>query len=144
MLIVAPSPSDSHGTALRTRLTGFAGFLHANGFGVGGGDTARVLATAEQVGIFDGDVLRWSLKALLCGRGDEWRRFDTLFDAYFLPPNRKAFAESRPRSMDSPRPAEPRTPRVGRCRSARRVKGRLPPTTAARRGMARAAKKRSP
>ncbi len=45
MLIVAPSPADP-GAALRTRLTGFAGFLRANGYGVGGGDSARVLETA--------------------------------------------------------------------------------------------------
>ena len=95
MLIVAPSPADHPGTALRTRLTGFAGFLRANGYGVGGGDSTRVLEAAGQVGILDGEILRWSLKALLCGRGDEWRRFDALFDAYFLPPNKKAFAEGR-------------------------------------------------
>ena len=94
MLIVAPSPADHPGAALRTRLTGFAGFLRANGYGVGGGDSTRVLETAGQVGILDGEVLRWSLKALLCGRGDEWRRFDALFDAYFLPPTRTAFAAS--------------------------------------------------
>ena len=95
MLIAAPSAADDPGSALRTRLTGFAGFLRANGYGVGGGDAVRVLATAERVGIFDGDLLRWNLKALLCARGDEWRRFDALFDAYFLPANRKAAFEHR-------------------------------------------------
>ncbi len=94
MLIVAPSPIDHPGAALRTRLTGFAGFLRANGYGVGSGDSTRVLETAGRVGVLDGEILRWSLKALLCGRGDEWRRFDTLFDAYFLPPNRKAATDS--------------------------------------------------
>ncbi len=93
MLTVTPPP-DHPGAALRTRLTGFAGFLRANGYGVGGGDSTRVLETAGRVGAFDEDILRWSLKALLCGRGDEWRRFDSLFDAYFLPANRKAFAEN--------------------------------------------------
>ncbi len=53
----------------------------------------RVLETAQHVGILDPQVLRWSLKALLCGRGDEWRRFDALFDAYFLPPNQSIFTE---------------------------------------------------
>jgi len=95
MLIVAPSPTDHPGTALRTRLAGFAGFLRANGYGVGGGESTRVLETAGRVGILDGEILRWSLKAVLCGRGDEWRRFDALFDAYFLPPNKRAFAEGR-------------------------------------------------
>jgi len=94
MLIVAPTPTDHPGPALRSRLTGFAGFLRANGYGVGGGDATAVLATARQVGLIDRDILRWSLKALLCGRGDEWRRFDALFDAYFLPANKRALAQS--------------------------------------------------
>ena len=71
------------------RLAGFPGFLRANGFAVGGGDAVTVLQTAERVGVLDAQVLRWSLQALLCGRGDEWRRFDALFDAYFLPPNKR-------------------------------------------------------
>jgi uncharacterized protein with von Willebrand factor type A (vWA) domain len=75
--------------ALRARLTGFVGFLRANGFSVGGGDALAALETAERVGVFDRDVLRWSLQALLCARCDEWQRFDRLFDAYFLPPNRR-------------------------------------------------------
>lgn len=79
----------------QARLAGFAGFLHANGFALGGGDAAQVLQTAERVGVLDPQVLRWSLQALLCGRCDEWRRFDELFDAWFLPPNRWQAAQSR-------------------------------------------------
>lgn len=75
-------------TLAQARLAGFAGFLHANGFALGGGDAAQVLQTAERIGVLDAPVLRWSLKALLCGRCDEWRRFDELFDAWFLPANR--------------------------------------------------------
>ncbi len=95
MLIVAPAATDVPGFALRSRLTGFAGFLRANGYAVGGGDSARVLATAASAGIVDRETLRWSLKALLCGRYDEWRRFDALFDAYFLPPNKRVLALGR-------------------------------------------------
>jgi uncharacterized protein len=91
---VAPLPAVDLRAALRARLTGFAGFLHANGYGIGGADSVRVLEAAVQTGILDQQILRWSLKALLCARGDEWRRFDTLFDAYFLPPNKKVFVES--------------------------------------------------
>jgi len=82
------APADP-AAALRSRLTGFVGFLRANGFGVGGGDALAALETAGWVGVFDRDVLRWSLQALLCARCDEWQRFDRLFDAYFLPPNRR-------------------------------------------------------
>jgi uncharacterized protein with von Willebrand factor type A (vWA) domain len=94
MLIAAPSIAPDPQGLLRSRLAGFPGFLHANGYGVGGGDSADVLETARRVGVLDPRILRWSLKALLCGRGDEWRRFDALFDAYFLPPNKTAFSEA--------------------------------------------------
>ena len=105
MLIAAASPVASDPAAtLRARVTGFNGFLRANGFGVGGGDAASVLATSARVGILDRDVLRWSLKALLCSHAAEWRRFDKLFDAYFLPPNRKVFAQG---ATETPRQREP-------------------------------------
>jgi len=84
------------------RLAGFAGFLRANGFAVGGGDGIEVLRTAERVGVLDGRVLRWSLQALLCRRSDEWRRFDELFDAWFLPPN--AWQAAAPGSQRSEHP----------------------------------------
>jgi len=80
------------------RLSGFAGFLRGNGFAVGGGDAVQVLRTAQRVGMLDRDLLRCSLQALLCGRCDEWRRFDELFDAWFLPPT----AWQRPERRDAP------------------------------------------
>ena len=92
LIATAPVPTDP-GDVLRTRLVGFSGFLRANGYGASGADPVRVLETGVRTGILDAQVLRWSLKSLLCGRSDEWRRFDSLFDAYFLPPNRRAFAQ---------------------------------------------------
>jgi uncharacterized protein with von Willebrand factor type A (vWA) domain len=83
------------GQALQARFTGFTGFLRANGFGVGCTEASDVIETVQRIGLFDPSLMRWSLKALLCGRGEEWRRFDELFDAYFLPPNRKALVESQ-------------------------------------------------
>lgn len=82
-------------TLAAQRLGGFCGFLRANGFAVGGGEAQEVLRTAQRVGVLDAAVLRWSLRALLCGRCDEWRRFDGLFDAWFLPPNRWAAPQVR-------------------------------------------------
>lgn len=70
------------------RLAGFPAFLHANGFALGAGEGVEALQVAARVGVLDAQPLRWSLKALLCGRADEWRRFDELFDAWFLPANR--------------------------------------------------------
>ncbi len=94
MLSVVPSVAVDPGFALRARLAGFAGFLRANGYGTGGADGVGVLDATIRTGVLDPRILRWSLKALLCGRGDEWRRFDTLFDAYFLPPNKTVFVGS--------------------------------------------------
>jgi uncharacterized protein with von Willebrand factor type A (vWA) domain len=82
------SHSASFEARATARLTGFPGFLRANGFAVGGGDAVQVLQTAQRVGVLDQPILRWSLQALLCGRCDEWQRFDALFDAWFLPANR--------------------------------------------------------
>jgi uncharacterized protein len=79
------------------RLAGFAPFLRANGFCIGGGDAEHVLRTSAHVGVLDARVLRWSLQALLCGRREEWQRFDELFDAWFLPANRWQRPEPRER-----------------------------------------------
>lgn len=90
------SPSSAAlDTQAAARLSGFPGFLRANGFAVGGGDAVQVLQTAQRVGVLDAHVLRWSLQALLCGRCDEWQRFDELFDAWFLPANRWQRPERR-------------------------------------------------
>lgn len=101
MLIVPASSAIDPGAVLLARLTGFAGFLRANGFGTGGADSIRALEASVQTGILDQQILRWNLKALLCGRGDEWRRYDALFDAYFLPPNKKIFVESNVAAADA-------------------------------------------
>ena len=92
MLSPVESPLEQRAAA---RLAGFPGFLRANGFALGGGDAVQVLHTAQRVGVLDPQLLRWSLQALLCGRCDEWRRFDNLFDAWFLPPNQWKQPEAR-------------------------------------------------
>lgn len=94
MLIREISEPSDVGALLLRRLAGFAAFLHENGYGVGGADSARIVDTAAQAGIFDQTIVRWSLKSQLCSRYEEWQRFDALFDAYFLPPNKTAFVQS--------------------------------------------------
>ena len=70
------------------RLAGFVGFVRANGFSVGIAEQLAAVAVAAQGALGDRRRLRWSLKSLLCSQRPEWERFDRLFDAYFLPPNR--------------------------------------------------------
>lgn len=95
------------------RLARFPGFLHANGFGTAGGDAVQALRAAERTGVLDQDVLRWSLRALLCRRGDEWRRFDELFDAWFLPANRWQRPERREAADGAQSDAHPGGSREG-------------------------------
>ncbi|MGO4330846.1 VWA domain-containing protein [Cupriavidus sp. 2TAF22] len=80
---------------LVSRYTGFAGWLRANGFRVAGPDMAAAMDVARRMGQLDSELLRWSLRALLCSRAEEWRRFDTLFDAYFQRPNRRALVQAQ-------------------------------------------------
>jgi uncharacterized protein with von Willebrand factor type A (vWA) domain len=95
------------------RLAKFPGFLRANGFGIAGGDAVQALRAAERTGVLDQEVLRWSLKALLCRRGDEWQRYDELFDAWFLPANRWQRLERREAADGAQSDAHPGGSREG-------------------------------
>lgn len=88
------APSFALETALAARYTGFVGFLRENGLRVASADAADAMEAAQRMGQFSASLLRWSLRALLCSRAEDWRRFDELFDAYFLPPNRRALVET--------------------------------------------------
>ncbi|TAM01534.1 MAG: VWA domain-containing protein [Paraburkholderia sp.] len=87
----APDLAD----ALLERYAGFAGWLRANAFCVTSADVADSMEIARRMGQFDRDLLRWNLRALLCSRAQDWRRFDELFDAYFRAPNRHDLADVR-------------------------------------------------
>jgi uncharacterized protein with von Willebrand factor type A (vWA) domain len=100
-------------TRAADRLARFPGFLRANGFGIAGGDAVQALRAAERTGVLDQDVLRWSLKALLCRRGDEWQRFDELFDSWFLPANRWQRLERREAADGAQSDAHPGGSREG-------------------------------
>ena len=111
MLTEAALEQSNVGTQLLTRIAGFTGFLHANGYGVGAADSVDIVDAAAQTGVLDQPVLRWNLKSLLCNRYEEWQRFDALFDAYFLPPNIKVFVQS---DVKIGKPEEPTTGEDGK------------------------------
>jgi uncharacterized protein with von Willebrand factor type A (vWA) domain len=90
--LTAVDPVDN---AICLRLTGFVSFLHENGFAVGIDDAALLVEAANHIGILDKKLLRWSAQALLCRRAGDRQRFDELFDAWFLPPNKRQYVESR-------------------------------------------------
>lgn len=89
------APPSGIEEVLVARYTGFAGWLRANDFRVTTSDIATSMEVAQLAGQTNSQILRWSLRAVLCSRAEEWRRFDDLFDAYFLMPNRRALVEVR-------------------------------------------------
>ncbi len=94
MLTIEAAARSDIGTVLLTRIAGFTAFLHANGYGVSAADSVDIVDTASRTGVLDQPILRWNLRSLLCNRFEEWQRFDALFDAYFLPPNKNVFVQS--------------------------------------------------
>ena len=81
--------------ALCLRLTGFVSFLRENGFALGIDDSALLVEAATHIGVLDHKILRWSARALLCRHARDLQRFDPLFDAWFLVPNKRQYVESR-------------------------------------------------
>lgn len=82
------------GNLLVERMAGFVGWLRGHGFKIGVAESLDALRVAEYCTLQDSQRLRWGLKSLLCGHGEEWRRFDRLFEAYWLPATRNASAVS--------------------------------------------------
>lgn len=96
MLTVPPPGTHDRASLdqqLYARYAGFIAFLRANGFKHA--KTTTALKSLEIAGQLDPDVMRWTLRAGLCGRPDEWRRFDELFDQWFFPAQRRRRTELR-------------------------------------------------
>jgi uncharacterized protein with von Willebrand factor type A (vWA) domain len=67
------------------RFVGFVRLLRENGFALGvreAEDAARLAAGLDL--LLRPDHLRWALKALLCSCERDWKRFDELFDTWWL------------------------------------------------------------
>jgi len=74
----------SGGGRLARRIVGFVRLLRDNGFAAGPGETMDALRLARGCDLGDPAALRGGLRALLCASRLDWRRFDELFDAYWL------------------------------------------------------------
>jgi uncharacterized protein with von Willebrand factor type A (vWA) domain len=73
---------------LTRRVVGFQVFLREHGFQGGIPEAIDALTLAQHVNITDKRRFRAGLRSLLCSRYGDWTKFDDLFDAYWLPPNR--------------------------------------------------------
>ena len=85
---------DAADTLVR-RVAGFQAYLRAHGFQSGIPESRDALVLASAVDVTDRYRLRSGLKCLLCNGQGEWSRFDELFDAYWLPPNRSVLRDNR-------------------------------------------------
>ena len=70
--------------ALVNRITGFTRLLRDNGFPIGVGEALDALEAAGIFALEDSRSLRFGWRSLLCTNKTDWRRFDELFDAYWL------------------------------------------------------------
>ncbi|HYH17769.1 MAG TPA: VWA domain-containing protein [Azospirillum sp.] len=71
------------GTRLIARVAGFVALLRDNGFPIGPAEAADALRLMAALDLSRPDELRAALRHLLCGRVEEWRRFDELFDLHW-------------------------------------------------------------
>ncbi|HEY0833824.1 MAG TPA: hypothetical protein VGE72_07940, partial [Azospirillum sp.] len=71
------------GTRIVARVVGFVALLRHNGFPVGPAEAADALRLMAALDLSRPDELRAALRPLLCGRVEEWRRFDELFDLHW-------------------------------------------------------------
>jgi uncharacterized protein with von Willebrand factor type A (vWA) domain len=69
---------------LTRRLVGFVRLLRDNGFMLGLREAEDAVRAAEVASLTRSEPLRSALRALLCSCERDWRRFEELFDAYWL------------------------------------------------------------
>ncbi len=94
------TPSIEAADRLVRRVVGFQAYLRAQGFRAGIPEAQDALKLADSVDITDRHRFRNGLRSLLCGNQAEWTRFEELFDAYWLPPNRSVLRRSAAAGRD--------------------------------------------
>jgi uncharacterized protein with von Willebrand factor type A (vWA) domain len=102
----SPGP-DRTARGVQQRLVGFVRHARANGFRVGVAEELDAQRVALCCGIGEPELLRLGLKSLLCADELDWRRFDDLFDGWWLPANVRARVQSRAAGAGSAAHPEP-------------------------------------
>lgn len=72
------------GAALRVRLAGFVRSLRDSGYKVGLGETEDAVKLLRSEALKRPQKLKEAFRSLFCGRLSDWKKFDDLFDAYWL------------------------------------------------------------
>ena len=72
------------GAGARQKLGGFVRVLRDNGFVIGLAELRDALIVMSGASAAFASRFRAALRALFCSRQSDWRKFDDLFDAYWL------------------------------------------------------------
>ena len=75
---------EAPGNILVTRILEFVRFVRENDFHIGVQEELDALAVSRHCNIMDHKRLHWGLRSLLCTNPHEWKRFDKLFNVYWL------------------------------------------------------------
>ncbi|MDH5410684.1 MAG: VWA domain-containing protein [Alphaproteobacteria bacterium] len=80
------------------RMAGFIGHLRLNGFPLGPRETEGALDILAREANMDPDLSRLRLKTALCGRHEDWERFDDLFEAFWFARGKERVRQQKARS----------------------------------------------
>ena len=86
------------GQVVSARMAGFIGHLRLNGFPLGPRETGGALEIVAHGGDLDPKLSRLRLKTALCGRHEDWERFDALFEAFWFARGKERVRERQTRS----------------------------------------------
>ena len=75
---------EAPGDTLVTRILEFVRFVRDNDFHIGVQEDLDALVVARHCNVTDHKRLHWGLRSLLCTNPDEWKRFDKLFNVFWL------------------------------------------------------------
>jgi len=79
-----PTRLDEPGDMLVIRILEFVRFVRENDFQIGVQEELDALTVAKHCNIMNLKRLHWGLRSLLCSNDSEWKRFDKLFNLYWL------------------------------------------------------------
>ena len=79
---------------LNSRVVGFIRHSRNNNFKVGLAEQVDALKLAKYCDMRDKYAFKQGLKALVCSDEDDWKKFDEMFDAYWMVSNMKQFVQS--------------------------------------------------
>lgn len=95
------------------RLATFVRLLRREGYAVGVQETLDGLRTVSFTEPLNAELIRAGLRSLVCRDLEEWRRFDALFDRFWLPGKEPPASERSAAEMLDPRLRKPQAGRGG-------------------------------